>query len=99
MFIASRYAYIEFDSRDAAMKAKLHTDSLFKGRQITVIPKRKNIQGYGAGPAMGRGGRGGVNQLVNIMAMMLNPRGMARGRGFRPNHPRGGAAGAGSGKP
>ena len=26
------FAYIEFETKDAAMKAKLHNDSLFKGR-------------------------------------------------------------------
>jgi hypothetical protein len=50
----NRFAYIEFETKEAAMKAKLHNESLFKGRQITVIPKRKNIPGQGSSM---RGGR------------------------------------------
>jgi hypothetical protein len=48
-----RYAYIEFIKKDSVMKAKMHNESLFKGRQITVIEKRKNKPGMGHA-----GGRG-----------------------------------------
>lgn len=48
-----RYAYIEFDSKEAANKAMLHNESLFKGRQITVIPKRKNVPGHSFNKNMG----------------------------------------------
>lgn len=57
------------------MRARLLNESLFHGRQITVLPKRKNIPGSSAATAAGlrqtmmmmpllargggRGGRGG----------------------------------------
>jgi polyadenylate-binding protein 2 len=50
------YAYIEFEKEEGVEKAiELMNDSLFKGRQITVNKKRKNLPGKGS-----RGGyRGG----------------------------------------
>jgi len=44
----NRFAYIEFETNHGAMVAKQFNESLFHGRQITVIPKRKNIPGQGA---------------------------------------------------
>ncbi len=41
----SRYAYIEFAETEAVEKAMKLNDSLFKGRQIRVERKRKNIPG------------------------------------------------------
>jgi len=35
------------------MKAKLHNDSLFKGRLITIMEKRKNKPGMGTGAGRG----------------------------------------------
>ena len=61
------------------MKAKRLTDSLFKGRQITVIPKRKNVPGRGRGM---RGGKNPMMQLVGMLQMVMN-RGGGRGRGGR----------------
>ena len=78
------YAYIEFDSVEAAKKSKGLDESLFKGRQLTVLDKRKNlpklgnkikrggqaVRGRGKQPNyMMRGGRGG---LQNPQMMMLN---------------------------
>lgn len=40
------FAYIEFGSEDAVQNAVLLTDTFFKGRQIKVNPKRKNVPGY-----------------------------------------------------
>lgn len=73
------------------MQAKLLSDSLFHGRQITVIPKRKNLPGHGAGAFRGRGGM--MNQIATMMMMMS--RGGFRGRGGRGGgfKPRGGAPG------
>ena len=73
-----RHAFIEFGTKEAAMKAKRLTDSLFKGRQITVIPKRKNIPGRGRASA--RGGKNPMMQLVGMLSMVLN---RGRGRGGR----------------
>ncbi len=53
------------------MKAKRLTDSLFKGRQITVIPKRKNV------PGRGRAIRGGKNPMMQLVGMLQ----MVMGRG------------------
>ena len=85
------------------MKAKLHNDSLFKGRQITVIPKRKNVPGHGpAGLGGGFNKKNPASHLLNVMAMMFGgrgggPRGGGRG-GFRGGPP-GGPGGAGRGGP
>ena len=71
------------------MIAKRLNESLFRGRQITVIPKRKNLPGNRPFNAM-RGGRGN-NALMHIagmlqMAMMGRGRG-GRGRGGPPKNP------------
>ena len=66
------------------MKAKMHNDSLFKGRQITVIDKRKNK------PGMGHGGMRGHN---NPMAQMLSVMQMMMKRGGRGGFHRGGMGG------
>lgn len=64
------------------MMAKRLNESLFKGRQITVIPKRKNV------PGRGRGARGGKNpmlQIAGMLQMAFMGRGRGRGRGgFKP---------------
>ena len=42
------YAYVEFENQEGVEKAiELMNDSLFKGRQITVMKKRKNLPGKG----------------------------------------------------
>jgi len=73
------------------MKAKLHNESLFKGRQITVIPKRKNIPGQGSSM---RGGRQ-MAQFANMLAVMMGGRGMRGRGGFRGAGHRGGPPTAG----
>jgi len=50
---AKGYAYIEFIKKESVMKAKMHNESLFKGRQITVVEKRKNKPGMGHGTGRG----------------------------------------------
>jgi hypothetical protein len=42
-----RLAYIEFETKAAAEAAKMLSESLFRGRQITVMAKRKNVPGRG----------------------------------------------------
>ena len=53
------YAYIEFSDAEGANNAKHLNESLFRGRQIAVVSKRKNIPGKGRGrfrhPTPGRG--------------------------------------------
>lgn len=49
------YCYIEFEGEESVEKAiELMNDSLFKGRQITVMRKRKNLPGKGRGGHRGR---------------------------------------------
>ena len=44
------HAYLEFEEKDSVTKAtELLNESLFKGRQLTVLPKRKNIPGLNRG--------------------------------------------------
>lgn len=76
------------------MKAKLHSESLFKGRQITVLPKRKNLPGHGSGAMRGRGNM--AHQFAAMMQMMFaQGRGGRGGRGgFRGGAGRGGAPGS-----
>ena len=71
-----------------ASLAVAQTDSLFKGRSLTVFPKRKNI------PGRGRGGRH-TNPMEALMAMFMRG---GRGRGFGGRGgggPRGGRGGGG----
>lgn len=80
------YAYIEFASRDAVESAILLNDTMFRGRQLKVTPKRQNVRGYNftrGGRGGGRGGRGG--------------RGRGRGRGPTRGGFRGGRGGGGRG--
>ena len=78
------------------MRARRFSDSLFKGRQITVFPKRKNVHGQGA--HVPRGGSGNMAQgrafmqMAGLLTMMMGgqgARGMMNNRrggrgGFRP---------------
>ena len=40
-------AYIEFDTVEAAIRSRILNESLYKGRLITVLPKRKNVPHMG----------------------------------------------------
>eukprot|EP01004_Peranema_trichophorum_P008776 NODE_7526_length_768_cov_34.147287_g6914_i0.p1 GENE.NODE_7526_length_768_cov_34.147287_g6914_i0~~NODE_7526_length_768_cov_34.147287_g6914_i0.p1 ORF type:complete len:214 (+),score=38.97 NODE_7526_length_768_cov_34.147287_g6914_i0:71-712(+) len=51
------YAYIEFSSEDAVIKAMDLNDTLFRGRQLKVVPKRVNVPGLRAIRGRGRGAR------------------------------------------
>ena len=70
-----------------ATLAVAQSDSLFKGRSLTVNPKRKNIPGRGRGRH--------VDPMEQFMAMFM--RGGGRGRGFGGGRggPRGGRGGGG----
>lgn len=96
------YAYIEFANIESAMRAKHLNESLFKGRQLTVANKRKNIAGRGRG--MGFGGMRGANNPMAMMMMLMKGMygGMGRGRGGRGGfrgRGRGGAAPSEGGNP
>ncbi|KAK1762403.1 RNA-binding domain-containing protein [Phialemonium atrogriseum] len=50
------YAYVEFTEPSLVAQALVLNESVFKGRNIKVVPKRTNLPGMSRG---GRGGRGG----------------------------------------
>ncbi|KAI0134765.1 hypothetical protein BJ170DRAFT_700038 [Xylariales sp. AK1849] len=52
------YAYVEFTEPSLVAQALVLNDSVLKGRNIKVTPKRTNIPGMSRGRG-GRGGRGG----------------------------------------
>jgi hypothetical protein len=64
------------------MKSMRLNETLFKGRQITIMQKRKNIPGRGRGGF--RGGKNPMMQLASMLQMMV--RGGGRG-GFRRGRP------------
>lgn len=75
------YAYIEFADEDGVKNATILNDSMFKDRQIKVVPKRSNVPGMGAEAMYMRGrGRG-------------RGRGGFRGGGYRGGGYRGGYRG------
>eukprot|EP00922_Rhytidocystis_sp_ex-Travisia-forbesii_P008205 GHVS01012095.1.p1 GENE.GHVS01012095.1~~GHVS01012095.1.p1 ORF type:complete len:238 (+),score=69.61 GHVS01012095.1:134-847(+) len=58
------FAYVEFDDVEAVQHAVLLSDTVFRSRQIKVIPKRKNLPSFMRGRGRGRStyrgrGRGG----------------------------------------
>lgn len=71
------YAYVEFTEPSLVAQALVLNESVFKGRNIKVTPKRTNI------PGMSRGGRGGRGSF----------RGGGRGFGRGGFPPRGGYRG------
>jgi len=72
------FAYIEFADKDSVQTATALDESLFKGRQIKVTPKRTNRPGLsstnrGRGAMRGRGGRG--RGFGGFRGAMRRPRG------------------------
>ncbi|KAI1350984.1 hypothetical protein F5Y01DRAFT_135331 [Xylaria sp. FL0043] len=53
------YAYVEFTEPSLVAQALVLNDSVLKGRNIKVTPKRTNIPGMSRGRGRGRGGFGG----------------------------------------
>jgi len=80
------FAYVEFTDKDSVQTAMALDDSLFRGRQIKVMPKRTNKPGISTTnrPPRGRGGfraRGGGRGRGYGGGYMRRPRGGYRGRG------------------
>jgi len=65
------FAYVEFSDKDSVQTAMALDDSLFRGRQIKVMPKRTNKPGISTSHRPPRGYRGGFR----------GSRGGFRGRG------------------
>jgi len=84
------FAYVEFTDKDSVEVASQLNDSLFKGRQIKVTPKRTNIPGMSTtnrfprarGRGRGRGGYGGYGGGYG--GYSPRPRGRGGFRGRRP---------------
>jgi len=71
------FAYVEFSDKDSVSTAMALDDSLFRGRQIKVMPKRTNKHGISSTNrfprSRGRGGRGG--RARGGFGYMRRPRG------------------------
>lgn len=88
------YAYIEFADKEAAEKALELDESMFKSRQLKVMPKRQNA------PVMrgGRGGRGRGGRFGPVYGGRSTMRAGGRGYGRGPPAFRGGGRGRGGGR-
>ena len=78
------FAYVEFTDTDSVSTSMALDDSLFRGRQIKVMPKRTNQPGISTTnrPPRGRGSRGrGQRGRGFDRGYMRRPRGGYRGRG------------------
>ncbi|KAK2736021.1 cytoplasmic RNA-binding protein [Myotisia sp. PD_48] len=74
------YAYVEFSEPNLVAQALVLNESLFRGRNLKVVPKRTNLPGMSRGRGRGssRGApRGGFGRGH------FPPRGAYRGGGFR----------------
>lgn len=74
------FAYVEFTDKDSVSTAMALDESLFRGRQIKVMPKRTNKHGISSTnrPPRGRGARGRAARGRGGFGYMRRPR---RGRG------------------
>ncbi|RYP08996.1 hypothetical protein DL765_008593 [Monosporascus sp. GIB2] len=82
------YAYVEFTEPSLVAQALVLNDSVLKGRNIKVTPKRTNIPGMSRGRGRGRGGfgrgyQGGRGGYVPRGGYRGGYRGRGRG-GFNP---------------
>ncbi|XP_043464942.1 polyadenylate-binding protein 2-B-like [Leptopilina heterotoma] len=80
------FAYIEFADRDSVQTAMAMDDSMFRGRQIKVMPKRTNRPGMSMtnrGPRGVRGYRGITRALSRGSAYFVGYRPTRRPRSYR----------------
>ena len=82
--LGGRYAYVEFTEPSLVAQALVLNESVLKGRNIKVVPKRTNLPGM----TRGRGGRGGARGGRGFFG---------GGRGGFPPRGRGGYRGRGRG--
>ncbi|EPE10045.1 polyadenylate-binding protein 2 [Ophiostoma piceae UAMH 11346] len=82
------YAYVEFSEPSLVAQALVLNESVFKGRNIKVVPKRTNVPGMSRGRGRGffRGGGRGFPGGRGGFAPRGGYRGgyRGRGRGFAP---------------
>lgn len=91
------FAYVEFGDKDSVQTAQALDDSLFKGRQIKVTPKRTNRPGISTTDRVPRGGgagRGGAILMPQAMAA-FGLGGFMGGRGRASGFPMQGGRGGG----
>jgi len=81
-----RYAYVEFTEPSLVAQALVLNESVFKGRNIKVVPKRTNLPGMSRGRGRGRGGRGFFGGRGGGFPPRGGYRGgyRGRGRGYTP---------------
>lgn len=77
------YAYVEFTEPSLVAQALVLNESVFKGRNIKVVPKRTNLPGMSRGRGRGgfRGGRGSFGGFRGGFTPRGPYRGGYRGRG------------------
>lgn len=76
------YAYVEFAEPSLVQNAVLLDQSMFRGRQLKVTPKRTNVPGFNQrGRGRGRGGYRGGYQPRGGYSPYARGRGRGRGRG------------------
>ncbi|POY74349.1 hypothetical protein BMF94_2543 [Rhodotorula taiwanensis] len=76
------YAYVEFAEPSLVQNAVLLNESMFRGRQLKVTPKRTNVPGFNQrGRGRGRGGYRGGYQSRGGYSPYARGRGRGRGRG------------------
>ncbi len=87
---AARYAYVEFTEPSLVAQALVLNESLFKGRNIKVVPKRTNLPGMSRGRGRGGGSFRGAPRGAFGRGGFV-PRGggyrggfRGRGRGYTP---------------
>lgn len=81
------YAYVEFSEPSLVAQALVLNESVFRGRNLKVVPKRTNVPGMNRG---GRGGRGVPRGRGGYMGRGgFAPRGGGYRGGYRGNRGRG----------
>jgi len=83
------YAYVEFTEPSLVAQALVLNESVFRGRNLKVVPKRTNLPGLtrgrgGRGGFRGRGGFGGRGAFVPPRGGYRGGYRGGRGRGFSP---------------
>ncbi|KAF2461485.1 hypothetical protein BDY21DRAFT_87814 [Lineolata rhizophorae] len=74
------YAYVEFTEPSLVAQALVLNESVFRGRNLKVVPKRTNLPGLARG---GRGGRGGTPRGRGGFRGGYGPPGFAPRGGYR----------------
>jgi len=90
--VPRRYAYVEFTEPTLVSQALALNESLFRGRNLKVVPKRTNLPGMTRG--RGRGGMRGGGRGGGFGGYGRGGYGAPRGGGFRGGF-RGGRGGRG----